>query len=574
MRARLVPLLLVWGQACFEDKPPGDTAGDLPSTCEDRDGDGHNNDPCGLDCDDDNPSVSPDVQEICDSIDDDCDGLVDDDDPSIDTSTYFDWYTDADGDGYGTDATASSSCDPPSPDSLLEGGDCDDADPDIHPGALEVCDDVDSDCDGDADRSCPTPLCGDVSSDTTWGGEPGGYVVTCDISVTANLTVAPGTTVYFAPDVGLLVGAGPVGGALIIDAADDPVTFTSARAAEDSGEVAAPGDWRGVTLDTFADTSATIRGLQLRYGGRDDGGAGLILRAETLTLSDSQICDNLGAGVAVQAGATLTLEDSTVCDNSGDGLAALDAALIVRGSVLQGNGGVGLSVAGEGATGAVIEDTELSDNGASGLTITPADALTVFTGNTVTGNGAFPIELDVSDVSALDSSSTFSGNTDDRIRIAGDELDEDSTWADLDADYLVTERISVCDSTHTPLLTIVGGSTVYFDPDTALVIGEISEGALVVSGTAAAPVTFTSEMRTGGVWRGLSFKSKCFASSLDYLTIEYGSYNGYFDCANVTVSDSTFQLSGDTDVTCTASRGSRAVFTSSTATSNDGCTGI
>lgn len=45
--------------------------------------------------------------------------------------------TDADGDGYGTNCAA--------------GPDCNDADPAVHPGAMERCDGVDSNCDGVAD---------------------------------------------------------------------------------------------------------------------------------------------------------------------------------------------------------------------------------------------------------------------------------------------------------------------------------------------------------------------------------------------------------------------------------------
>ncbi|MCC6839647.1 MAG: hypothetical protein IT230_05755, partial [Flavobacteriales bacterium] len=55
------------------------------------------------------------------------------------------FYTDADGDGYGDPATATTDCEQP-PGTVLVGGDCNDNDPDIHPGASEVCDGADNDC--------------------------------------------------------------------------------------------------------------------------------------------------------------------------------------------------------------------------------------------------------------------------------------------------------------------------------------------------------------------------------------------------------------------------------------------
>ncbi len=94
------------------------------------------------DCDDDNAVVSPGAEERCNNVDDDCNGAVDD-------APAITWYLDRDGDLFGDDATTYLVCTPP-PGYAESGGDCDDLDPDRHPGAPEVCEDgVDDDCDGE-----------------------------------------------------------------------------------------------------------------------------------------------------------------------------------------------------------------------------------------------------------------------------------------------------------------------------------------------------------------------------------------------------------------------------------------
>jgi hypothetical protein len=99
------------------------------------------------DCDDSQASTNPSADEYCDSVDNDCDGDTDEDD-AIDALT---WYRDADADGWGADSDTDVACSQPSGYDA-DGGDCDDGDTTVNPGADEHCDGADNDCDGDVDE--------------------------------------------------------------------------------------------------------------------------------------------------------------------------------------------------------------------------------------------------------------------------------------------------------------------------------------------------------------------------------------------------------------------------------------
>ncbi len=123
---------------------PGTRAGDT----EDDDGDGVADVVCGgSDCDDARGAVYPGADELCNGIDDDCDGMVDGD------SASANWYLDLDHDGFGDASSAPIvSCDPQAG-RVTRGGDCDDGDASVHPRAADLCDDEDTDCDGQIDEN-------------------------------------------------------------------------------------------------------------------------------------------------------------------------------------------------------------------------------------------------------------------------------------------------------------------------------------------------------------------------------------------------------------------------------------
>ena len=113
---------------------------------QDNDNDGSSEDEG--DCDDNDPLVNPDAQEVCDGVDNDCNDGIDEGFPG------FTFYQDSDSDDFGNVNVQQNACAQPQGYASND-DDCDDTDNEINPNAEEICGDgIDQDCDG-SDEECP-----------------------------------------------------------------------------------------------------------------------------------------------------------------------------------------------------------------------------------------------------------------------------------------------------------------------------------------------------------------------------------------------------------------------------------
>ncbi|MBK6767286.1 MAG: hypothetical protein IPG71_13630 [bacterium] len=102
------------------------------------------------DCDENDAAINPGVADsICNGIDNNCNGLIDDWPNPVGCTVY---YYDEDFDGFGDILEISQClCTPDVYYSAVVAGDCNDSNPSVFPGANEVCNGMDDNCDGITD---------------------------------------------------------------------------------------------------------------------------------------------------------------------------------------------------------------------------------------------------------------------------------------------------------------------------------------------------------------------------------------------------------------------------------------
>ncbi len=310
---------------------------DVPRWYIDRDGDGYGSEdqsiqqceglpgyaPRAGDCDDRDADRRPTAWERCNDVDDDCDGLLDQEDP--DSVVDRVWYLDGDGDGWGRADDSLEACDAPDG-YVVDGRDCDDADPGVSPDAAEVCDGLDQDCDGAVDDGVTVDVYLDVDRDGHGNAE-------------LPLAVCPGEAPAFDRD-----GDGAVDDVYV--RSGDDCDDVDAQVSPSAGERCNALD---DDCDGVADDGTPIDGPSWARDADGDGYGAITSTRVACTapagfVADASDCDDLRAGVhpgAVESCRT-TYDDD--CDGSDNDPGALACVVYYRDRDVDGYGVDGDSV--------------------------------------------------------------------------------------------------------------------------------------------------------------------------------------------------------------------------------------
>jgi len=154
--------------------------------------------------------------------------------------------------------------------------------------------------------------------------------------------------------------------------------------------------------------------------------------------------------------------------------------------------------------------------------------LSAYSSNVINNCQLYPINAIAPIAGTLDgTSSTYSGNTNNKIYLRGGRLFGSHTWKNQGIPLLLDQVTSVGYFTDPGNLTIEAGNEIRFMASAVLVTGEYSTSSwLNISGSSAARINLTAD-DPASPWKGVVFQSTSGNNNITYADISYGGSTSY-----------------------------------------------
>jgi len=164
-----------------------------------------------------------------------------------------------------------------------------------------------------------------------------------------------------------------------------------------------------------------------------------------------------------------------------------------------------------------ITNSTLRESNGYGLYLAGTAVLPNFGNNTFTQNTLGPVNVGFEAVAQLETSSTYTGNDVDQIRVREGNVAESTSWADLGAPYHLESSVHVL-----KVWTLNPGVTLLMAKDTWISV-EGDDAGLHAVGTDTQPITISGVEKTAGYWHAILFDGSINPdNTLEYVTVEYG----------------------------------------------------
>ena len=176
-------------------------------------------------------------------------------------------------------------------------------------------------------------------------GDTGPYLISSNVTISSDLSILPGTVIYFASGTSLQIAAGgnltanggipgvPNGAGV---ATPKQIVFTAQRQAVLNGALPAQGAWNGIDATSTSTARMVLRNCVIEYGG-NTGNAQINISGSgrTLQFTDSISRKSAGTGLAA-AGVFDALTGFARSRIEGNGAAPTDPALLLSGNAALG----------------------------------------------------------------------------------------------------------------------------------------------------------------------------------------------------------------------------------------------